>query len=339
MNYSSLNIKPVLIKLFILLICFSSLQNLNAEDKKGQFLEKAQTKNGVETRGAFQSVIKQALKSSFKIEHDGKELAYGVVVDSKGLAITKSSEIDDEITCTFLDGHTSHATVVHRDKKQDIAIIQLKEGPFEPVKWSESSLDIGQWVVIPGIEDRPISIGIVSGGLRRIPAERGVFGVSLNSSNSQLVITKVFPGTGASKAKLKKDDILVSIDGQLINSKNDFRKSLQSLKAGDSLKVKLKRNNEEMTVRVVIGYPTGNFFSRMNFQNQMGGFLSTRRSGFSSVFSHDALLKTNQCGGILVNLEGEAIGINIARASRTDSYALPAKIILEIIKNYKSKQK
>jgi serine protease Do len=339
MNFLSLNKKTMLFKIFILLLFFSFVQDLNAEDEKNQFLEKAQTKNGVEIRGAFQSVIKQALKSSFKIEHDGKELAYGVVIDSKGLAITKSSEIDDEMTCTFLDGHTTKATVVHRDKKQDLAMIQLEEGPFEPVKWSESSLDIGQWVVIPGIENRPVSIGIVSGGSRRIPAERGVFGVSLNSSDSQLVITKVFPGTGASQAKIKKDDILVSIDGQLINSKNDFRKSLQSLKAGDSVKVKLKRNSEEITVRVVIGYPTGNFFSRMNFQNQMGGFLSTRRSGFSSVFSHDALLKANQCGGVLVNLEGEAIGINIARAGRTDTFSLPAKIVLEIIKNYKSTQK
>jgi len=37
-----------------------------------------------------------------------------------------------------------------------------------------------------------------------------------------------------------------------------------------------------------------------------------------------------QCGGPLVDVHGRVIGINIARAERIATYALPAKIVQEI---------
>ena len=57
--------------------------------------------------------------------------------------------------------------------------------------------------------------------------------------------------------------------------------------------------------------------------NQMGNTLSRRRDGFDAVFQHDATIEPEQCGGPLVDLDGRLIGINIARAGRVESYALP----------------
>jgi serine protease Do len=42
------------------------------------------------------------------------------------------------------------------------------------------------------------------------------------------------------------------------------------------------------------------------------------------------------CGGPLVNLDGEAIGLNIARAGRVTTHALSYKLVKRILENLKS---
>ena len=54
---------------------------------------------------------------------------------------------------------------------------------------------------------------------------------------------------------------------------------------------------------------------------------SGRRDGFSKVFSHDADLKPANCGGPIFDLDGNFVGLNIARNSRVRSYAIPRAII------------
>jgi len=56
----------------------------------------------------------------------------------------------------------------------------------------------------------------------------------------------------------------------------------------------------------------------------MGGPVSKNRDGYPSALQTDLTLKPNECGGPLVNLDGRAVGINIARAGRVHSYAIPA---------------
>ena len=61
--------------------------------------------------------------------------------------------------------------------------------------------------------------------------------------------------------------------------------------------------------------------------------LSDRRTGFPAVLQHDTVLEPNQCGGPLIDLSGKAIGINIARAGRTESYAIPDDVLRPVIKD------
>lgn len=49
------------------------------------------------------------------------------------------------------------------------------------------------------------------------------------------------------------------------------------------------------------------------------------------------MLEPWQCGGPLVNLDGQAIGLNIARASRVATYALPSALVQRVIADLKSK--
>ena len=52
---------------------------------------------------------------------------------------------------------------------------------------------------------------------------------------------------------------------------------------------------------------------------------------FELVIQHDTDLQSWQCGGPLVDLSGKAVGLNIARAGRVASYALPAELVERII--------
>src|SRR5690606_2816082 len=75
--------------------------------------------------------------------------------------------------------------------------------------------------------------------------------------------------------------------------------------------------------------------NRMAIQNQMGGNLSRRRDEFQAVYQHDTVLKPEDCGGPVVNLQGMAVGINIARAGRTETYVLPADLLSSVLEDTK----
>ena len=77
----------------------------------------------------------------------------------------------------------------------------------------------------------------------------------------------------------------------------------------------------------VLGRETEVLAAEQGFDEHVGGELSVRRTGFPAIIQHECAVQPNQCGGPLVNLDGELVGLNIARASRVASYALPAAAV------------
>ena len=66
---------------------------------------------------------------------------------------------------------------------------------------------------------------------------------------------------------------------------------------------------------------------------RLAGEVSRRSQGFELAIEHDTVLQPWLCGGPLVNLNGEAIGLNIARAGRVTTYALSAKLVQGILQD------
>jgi S1-C subfamily serine protease len=50
------------------------------------------------------------------------------------------------------------------------------------------------------------------------------------------------------------------------------------------------------------------------------------------IFQHDQPLNPEDCGSVLVDLHGEVVGVNIARVSRVDTYAIPADFVARLLK-------
>jgi S1-C subfamily serine protease len=69
---------------------------------------------------------------------------------------------------------------------------------------------------------------------------------------------------------------------------------------------------------------------------EVDGRLSVKRWGFERVLQHDTQLDPTDCGGPIVALDGGAIGINIARAARVASYAVPAADAIKFLDEYKA---
>jgi serine protease Do len=48
------------------------------------------------------------------------------------------------------------------------------------------------------------------------------------------------------------------------------------------------------------------------------------------------VIRPSDCGGPLVDLDGKVLGINIARAGRVETWALPGDVIQPILKDLKA---
>ncbi len=322
--------------LFTLLVCWVFVRSGYSEER----LNASHYKSGQATRRAFRDVIGEPNKAIVKVFQKEKSVALGAIMSADGEILTKASELGGEISCELLDGRSFPAAIVAADRDSDLALIKISAKNLPVIEWDHGPRpDVGQWFVTPGLKELPISVGIVSVADHTIPPERGVLGISIADEETGPRITNVFPNSGASKAGLKVGDIVTRVAGRVVKSGRSLSASIGRYRPGDSLKLFVLRDEEEVEVEATLGYPVGDMtklVNRGNFQNRLGGKLSTRRAGFTSIIQHDSVLAPDECGGPVCGLSGKALGLNIARGGRTESYAIPAKTVIEIYQDLKS---
>jgi serine protease Do len=142
------------------------------------------------------------------------------------------------------------------------------------------------------------------------------------------------PNSAAAKAGIKINDHILSCNGKIAKTHEELIAIVARYAPGDELDLLVRRDGKEMTLKATLAArPTD---GRSDIQNTMGGPLSSRRSNFSEILQHDSVLRPNQCGGPLVNLDGKVIGINIARAGRVESYAIPAAVVASLVVDLQS---
>ena len=121
---------------------------------------------------------------------------------------------------------------------------------------------------------------------------------------------------------------------------------IKTFKPGDKVHLKVERQTGrysqilEIDIALSSRFVAGDWRQKFQDQNMLGTKISDHSTGFPGlVLQHDTVLHPNECGGPLLNVEGKAVGINIARAGRVLSYAIPArearKLINELINKVK----
>ncbi|MBI2807229.1 MAG: PDZ domain-containing protein [Planctomycetes bacterium] len=299
----------------------------------------------------FRSVVEQPSQSTVRVLVAGKDAALGAIVSADGWILSKHSELKGgRITCRMPDGVEVDAELVGFDVPHDLAMLKVAVKGLTPVVWTDSkAAKIGHWVASPGTGPNPVAIGVVSVAARTVKGARfaspggrpgGYLGIAFDLAFPAVRIEEVFPNTPAQKAGLKAGDQILTFDGEQVQNTDELRGLLSRKKPGDDILLKISRADKESEIKVTLGASPGakGGKSRGEIQNNMGSRLSERRAGFPVILQHDSVLRPNDCGGPLVNLDGKVLGINIARAGRTESYAIPSEAVRPLLAKLKTRK-
>ena len=294
--------------------------------------------DGPHVRSAFRDVIAVARQATVRVRTDGRDTALGGIVGADGYILTKASRLPGEITCLLPDQRELKARIVGVDRDYDLALIKINAQRLPTLNLEESqSPDIGAWLATVGTRRGPLAVGVMSVEPRQIRHRAGTLGVLFDDSTEEPIIERVFPDTGAAAAGLKSDDLLLSIDSRPTPTRRAFIGRVREHSPGDRLKLRVRRGDETLDVEALLkGQAPWRLPTREEFQNQLGSSLSQRRFGFPQAFQHDTVVKPSDCGGPVVNLDGEVVGFNLARAGRTETYAIPTVVALEIVQQLKT---
>ncbi|MEX0701877.1 MAG: PDZ domain-containing protein [Planctomycetales bacterium] len=305
-----------------------------------QSLSERRLRNGASVREAFRSVVAEPSRWTVRVLADKKPIAFGLIVDKEGYVLTKASELNGGLACELKGGKTAAAEIVGIHPETDLALLKIAAKAIEDLPaaaWRQAGdPPVGGWVVTPGLDELPVSVGVVSVARREIKRQSGVLGVTIADEEDGAKITRIFSNSGAERAGLKVGDIVTAIDGTAVKSSEALTGLVRTQLPGQTLRVTVRRGEKAEQFRVTLGDAMDAFFERGSLQNRMGGDLSTRRYGFPVALQHDTYLKPTECGGPVVDLEGRVVGLNIARAGRTESYAIPASEILPLLADLKA---
>lgn len=302
------------------------------------------TKTSSRLLAAFRDVVAVPSRSTVRIYSGDEPLAFGAVVFADGWILTKASEMKAPITCELHDGREFPARIVGVSEPYDLAMLKIDARGLKPVQWRDSTEDaVGSWVATPGKTLEPVAVGVLSVSARKITGMElsrrstngGFLGIIIDRARVKdgVKIDTVIPDGAAEEAGFEEGDIIIAVGKDRVTDPDSLFKALQKTKPGTKVKVRVKRGSEEVELHPTLGSRP---LDRADFQNQLGSKLSDRRTGFPMVLQHDTVLRPVDCGGPLVDLDGKVIGINIARAGRTETFAIPTEAIKPLLDDLKS---
>ena len=285
---------------------------------------------------SFDTACRTSASSTVSIFAGNKQIAQGVVVRTDGLIATKFSEVQkrEKLSVRLSGGRALSGEVVASDRKNDVAIIKIDAADLIPVVWSNRQPVPGSYVVTPDHVGRAIAIGSYSSVPRSLVGEnQAVLGVNPIETTKGLQIERVSGNSAAMVAGLREGDVITKINGKSLRTLNGLVTAIRQQQPGDKIHVEFIREGETVETTAELGgrNVAGPNASRFKLMNRFGTIPSDRNSEFPLVFQHDTPLLPEQCGGPIVDLEGNVLGVNIARGGRVASYAIPANHMQTII--------
>jgi serine protease Do len=285
----------------------------------------------------FRPVIADATEGTVRVKCDGKDVALGTVVTADGFILTKASELSGkEIVCRLKDGREYSAKLVGVSEEYDLAMLKTDANELKPVRWEDTAAaKVGRFVATVGPVEDPLAIGVISVRVRadrgdqqpKKSAAGGWLGVALEDADGGAKIVVLQTKGPAERAGLKLNDIVTHINSRKVSGRDFLANAIGKHKAGDTIEFKIVRGEEEFDIKAKLEKRP----LEGNPQERMGSALSNRRGGFPKILQHDTIIRPTDCGGPLIDLDGKAVGINIARAGRTESYAIPSDAVRELL--------
>ncbi len=260
------------------------------------------------------------------------------VIRADGYALTKASEIETQnnqaLTVMLTKDRMVPAEIVKIFPSHDLALIKLKDATglkAISLDHSKTELPLGLFISAPSSGPDAAAIGVVSVSPRTLKGEvRAYLGAMLGPNKKGVMVKQVVPGGSAAKSGIIEGDIITKIDGEKLDSVEKLTKKLASSKPGTAMILDLLRDGVASAVKLTLG-DRSKIRSKANAQNSMGTELSDQRAGFQKALQTDLPITPEECGGPVVDLEGNIVGITIARAGRINTYVLLADEIRQLL--------
>ena len=288
--------------------------------------------------------VDQAILMTVGVFVDGKIVCYGTVADASGFILAKASEVgktSKDLMVALPDGLMVSGKRIAVDQELDLVLIQTSE-PLEVPKFStDTTPSLGAILVTVGRDGSPLAFGVRSLDEYR-PGRSDVtasyLGVRARESSpeersqhgdrSGVILMQVPPGMPAGRAGLRAGDFVTRIAGTLVATQEDLGEAVRKHAAGEVIEVIRVKDDQEEVIRVRLAARPREFGPPPSTPNFPA---SKRTSGFGPVIQHDTTLRSDQIGGPLVDLNGNIVGVNIARVDRTKSYALSSAVVKSAI--------
>ena len=221
--------------------------------------------------------------------------------------------------------------IVQRDVANDLILLrapQINNAGID-FRTARNSVSVGTFLLTPD-DDGPGFVSVVGtpSFRSRKQTSRGFLDVVPETyrRNQGAYMQTINEGGAAYRAGLMVGDVITKMNDILIYSHFDLRKFLSDVDPNAMITATVRRDEDEITKRITLGaFPSGSNHAADKMDK------SGRRDGFQQVFSHDADLDPEDCGGPLFDLDGNFVGLNAARNSRVRSFALPAKMLKQLI--------
>ncbi len=312
--------------------------------------------NSSETRVALQDLSTRTTAQSGWLENSKKRpLAAVSFVSAEGHFLTKASEVSKLARYRLrLPGHDGSLQVreLKRDVKLDLVLGQALPEPgvtaaFAPVQWApEAPAALGQWLYAPALvratgknagnapawAHQP-RLGVLSAARRRIPGQGAAMGISMGPAPAGkggkpapgVLITSIADDSPARAAGLRAQDILLEVAGQPVLGMDSVNDLVRKRQPGEEVMLRLLRDGQEISRRIRLA-SRSRVMANFQGEDYANGGTSIRTDDFPVVIQHDLPLNPADMGSPVFDLEGRAVGINIARADRISTYALPVDL-------------
>jgi serine protease Do len=120
----------------------------------------------------------------------------------------------------------------------------------------------------------------------------------------------------------------------VIQRGEELIETLRRFKPEERVKLEISRGDTKVLLDVTLGRrPSQQQEDDAEFAawNRSSGGVSIRKTNLPDVITHDGCVSPKHCGGPVLDLQGRVVGMNIARADRTSTYALPAKVVKQAV--------
>ncbi|MBT8045363.1 MAG: PDZ domain-containing protein [Verrucomicrobiae bacterium] len=318
-------------------------------------LKPSEKKDLVDQAASFFDAAKPAVatisKSTVVISYRGNQICFGTVVTvpdkDKPVILTKWSEVKNartRLVVTNPAGQSYPATVTGVYPEHDLALlaVNLKEAKLKPLDLNQSATPaLGEFIALARPDGNVEGFGVVSVLARSLrEKDKAYLGVLMDftqAGKNGVPLKQVMPDSAAEKAGLRDGDVIVTVDDTTITGAMEMRNLLQRLEPGSEINIRYRRGGEEKNATVHLGSRADNTNirriprERMSRMERMGTVPSHVRTDFPSVIQSDMPISPHDTGAPVADLDGNIVGIAIARGSRIKSYIIPTASLRTIL--------